>query len=179
VRLTRPIDNIGPSLEHYVAVLCEHELRASAGWGVKLEGIIPGGDYDVLAWLSPLLMYVECKTGAPDAIEDKSLRHFLQRTHILAPDLAVLLIDSDQPLDDFVSRRIDPIIHKAVDSLDPEWRAITAQPEFPGILWGHQRIYVTNSEPSIITQLRRCLQHYYVYVRGTAFFDGDMRLNYL
>jgi len=35
---------------------------------------------------------------------------------------------------------------------------------------GHQRIYVTNTEPTILRQIRRCLQHYYALVKGRAFW---------
>jgi hypothetical protein len=73
VRLTRRIRDIGPSLEWYVKDLCECELRGSAEWSVKLEGLPTGGDFDVLAWLAPALAYIELKSSAPSGIDDSQL----------------------------------------------------------------------------------------------------------
>jgi hypothetical protein len=93
VRLTREVDNIGPSLEWYVAQLCAREFHGSARWGVKLEGL-EHGDYDVLAWLDPLLVYIETKSARPKDVEDNQIQKFLQRTQQLAPDLAIFLVSS-------------------------------------------------------------------------------------
>src|SRR5262249_19836949 len=116
VRLARHIDNIGPSLEFYVAVVCMEELGGTAIWGVKLEGLPAGGDYDVLASLPPVLVYVELKTSEPAAVKDDELRCFLQRSEELSPDLAILLIDTDRPLDNVVGRLNEimrPLFEKA------------------------------------------------------------------
>ena len=43
---------------------------------------------------------------------------------------------------------------------------------FTGVNFGWFRTYVTNSHPSILTQLRRCLQHYHARVRGRSFWGG-------
>lgn len=173
VRLTREINNLGPSLEHYVAQLCIRELRGAAEWGVVLEGLPrAGGDYDVLAWLDPSLMYVECKSGRPSDIDESSLREFLQRSEELAPELAVLLIDTSDDLSGFVDGTLNPILRQALGSTR-EAGPIQMLEDYPRVSYGYKRIYVTNSKPNILMQLRRCLQHYYAHVKGVSFWEGD------
>ncbi len=173
VRLTREIANLGPSLEHYVAELCERHLRGSAEWGVLLENVPrSGGDYDVLAWLEPSLIYVECKATSRTAnIEDRELREYLQRSVELAPDLAILLIDTDEKLDKFVECRINPILRESVDTRAIANHEISLHPDYPGIFFGFSRIYVTNSKKTILSQLQKCLQHYYAHVKGLAMWS--------
>ena len=101
VALTRKVNNIGPTLEWYVADLCKTAFDGSSDWSVWLADA-EYNDYDVLAWLPPMLMYVETKSSAPDGITESELRHFLQRGEELAPELAVLLVDTDQELDGLV-----------------------------------------------------------------------------
>jgi hypothetical protein len=170
VRLVTGVDNIGPTLEWYIADACERQLPGSAEWSVHLEGLPAGGDYDVLAWFSPILVYIEAKSSRPHDISDGQLRRFLQRSSELAPDIALLLLDTDDGLEEFVNRLVG-LSRFTV----PNWPKLTPlpgspiglapQPDFPGVFFGSPRTYVTNSEPSIITQLQRCLQHYHRRVR--------------
>ena len=55
---TLRVDTFGPTLEWYVAQRCQRELHGSAAWLVMPEGLPTGRDFDVLAWLDPLLLHV-------------------------------------------------------------------------------------------------------------------------
>jgi hypothetical protein len=170
--MTRAIDNIGPTLEWYVAELCERELDGDAEWAVQLENLPVGGDFDVLAWLAPTLLSVELKSGQPPEIPDSELRNFLQRDQELAPDMSVLLIDTDN------AAGVQALVQRMNDFVMPLVGAPNSQPtfnaqrDFPGVVFGWRRVYVTGSHPSIITQLRRALQHYHARVKGHAFWGG-------
>ncbi len=179
VRCTRALDNLGPSLEHYVARLCVLDLLGTSEWGVHLEGLPhAGGDYDVLAWLSPALVYVECKSARPDAIGEEELRHFLQRHVELAPDLAILFVDTGDDLGALVDR-LNSIVRPVMENHPPPAIVmvggdaapgeIVQQGDYGGVWFGADLVVsVTNAHPSIMTQLRRCLQHYHALVRGRA-----------
>jgi hypothetical protein len=178
--LTRQVHNIGPSLEWYVAELCRRELRGSAEWFVHLEDLQVGGDYDVLAWLPPTLLYVETKSSAPLDVSDSELLNFLQRSQELAPDMAVLLVDTTDSLADFLSRLnglMLPLLRMASGISDPDWRPerpfIGSPEDYPSINFGYRGIYVINTKPSITTQLRRCLKHYHARVKGVSFYSGS------
>jgi hypothetical protein len=47
VQLARPIDNIGPTLEWYVADLCERDLHGSAAWSVHTSPTHPGPTWSI------------------------------------------------------------------------------------------------------------------------------------
>lgn len=89
VRLARLVPDLEKSLEHYVAKLSLYELRGTAQWGINLEGV-GDGDFDVVAWLPPTLVYVECKAGNPAGIGRTDLQQVLLRTAVLAPDLTIV-----------------------------------------------------------------------------------------
>ncbi|MCH8801188.1 MAG: hypothetical protein IH963_09795 [Chloroflexi bacterium] len=181
VILTRQIDNIGPTLEWYVANVCQSQFEGSAAWSVKLEDM-RYGDFDVLAWLPPTLLYVETKSSRPEEIKDTEIKHFLQRGVELAPDLAILLVDTDDDLEDsgFLHKiygimlpTISPGDEARVPvSRDTNELFIEPQRGYSGISWGYRRFYVTNSKPSIETQLRKCLRHFNARVKHTMFASG-------
>jgi hypothetical protein len=139
------------------------------------------GDYDVLAWLPPILVYVETKSSRPSEVSESELRQFLQRGIELAPDLAILLIDTEDDLADLISRLFDlmlPTVRANNGIADPEWRHdekpfIAPQARYPGIIFGYRRFYVTNLEPSIRSQLSKCLRHYHSEVKDMNFYGGD------
>src|SRR5690348_11963901 len=56
------IDNIGTTLEWYVAEWFRRELQAAARHGVILEDAPEGGDLDVIAFFNETCVFVECKT---------------------------------------------------------------------------------------------------------------------
>lgn len=187
MRLTRPIDNIGPTLEWYVADLCRRELVGSAEWSVKLEEVPSvGGDFDVLAWLAATLVYVELKSAAPAQVRDNELRHFLQRGLELAPDIAVLLIDTSDDLTPLLDRLLEvmlPVMRSASGISDPAWRPerpfIEPQEGYAGVSFGFSRTYVTNSHPSVLTQMRRCLRHYHAHVKGQSFWGTTTGMRFV
>lgn len=179
--LKRQIDNIGATLEWYVADVCQRQFEGSSAWSVKL-GDMHYGDYDVLAWLPPALLYVETKSSRPEEIEDTEIKHFLQRGVELAPDLAILLIDTDDDLEEsgFLSRIFElmlPTITSGDRTTVSELRHnrepfIRPQRGYSGISWGYRRYYVTNTKPSIEAQLRKCLRHFNARVKDTMFVGG-------
>jgi hypothetical protein len=182
VMLTRPINYIGPTLEWYVADVFKKDFAGSAEWSVNLSDF-RYGDYDVLAWLPPILIYVETKSSRPSEVNESELRHFLQRGVELAPDLAILLIDTEDDLEkaDLIRRLFDLMLLTVRTNngiAAPEWQHdekpfITPQARYPGISFGYRRFYVTNSEPSIRSQLSKCLRHYHSAVKGMNFYGGD------
>ena len=56
---------------------------------------------------------------------------------------------------------------------DPKWHPqepfIVPAARYPGVSFGYLRFCVTNSQPSIQAQLRKCLRHYHKEVKGRMF----------
>ena len=124
-------------------------------------------------------MYVELKSAPPDRVSNDEIKRFLQRGVELAPELAILLIDTDHDLSELLNRLAEailPVIRIASGISDRSWRPdkpfIRPQPGYPGVSFGQRRFYVTNSSPSMLTQIRRCIRHYHSHVKGASFLAG-------
>src|SRR4030095_4731241 len=90
---------------------------------------------------------------------------------------SILLVDRQEDLA-FVRERLASILRPvAANNTNPmqAYRQRMAevspypvlQSDYPGVAFGSLlNVYVTNTEPSVLTQLRRCLQHYHALVRG-------------
>ncbi len=179
IRLRRHVDNIGPTLEWYVAEVFKQEFNTLAGWSVYLADIPAYGDYDVLAWSLNTLIYVETKAKSPKEIGETELKHFLQRVEELQPEMAVLLVDTDGDIADVLIRLqavVDPLTPAASGITDLEWRRqeplFQPQPRHPTVNFGYARIYIVNTKKPIIQQLRSCLRLYHTRVKHMDFWGG-------
>ena len=179
------VDNFGYTLEWYVWELLSKKLGAIGGWNVKIEGLLAGGDFDVLAFVDSVLIYVECKSKRPEEIDDSEVRNFLQRSQDLAPELAIMLIDTDSELDTLLNR-FDSVLLRiqriGSGTKDPNWKpekpSIAKVAGFNNIYFGLQRIFLTHSQPSILHALQDCLRHYHTHVKFASFLSGT-RVNYI
>jgi len=183
VGIHKHVDNFGPTLEWYVALMLREEFDVTACWSVQLEEIYGGGDFDVLGWLDSFsaLVYIECKSARPSEVDESELRSFLQRCQELAPEIAILLVDTDsdiQPLLDLTQDILIPVMKLASGIKDDEWApekpfidTLTGN-EYSGIHFGMRRIFITASKPSITTQITKCLRYYSTFVRHAAFLSG-------
>lgn len=183
VRVTKAVDNFGPTLEWYTAHLLSTKFEAVSCWAVKIEDVYGGGDFDVLAWLDSVsaLVYIECKSARPSEVDESELRSFLQRCQELAPEIAILLVDTDsdvQPLLDLTQDILIPVMKLASGIRDDDWApenpfidTLTGN-EYSGIHFGMRRVFITASKPSITTQIEKCLRYYSTFVRHAAFLIG-------
>jgi hypothetical protein len=156
------ISDLGASLEHYVSALCFREFRASATeWNVILRDIpANGGDYDVIACLDPCLIYIECKSGAPNNIEDSQIREFLVRNEALTPELSIFLVDTDDSLDP-ISQRFNALLTK-FDANVSGFDELSAN---ANVFHGIAQTYLINNKPSIESQIARCLRHFHASIK--------------
>lgn len=175
-------NNFGPTFERYIKSVFEREFICSSEWGVELEGF-QDGDFDVLALVDSALCYVECKTAQTKDISNSELRYFLQRSQDLAPEMAILLVDTEDSLETLV-RNVESILTSLArkESADQNWKPskpFLREPSgFKGIYFGHRRIFVTNARPSVVSNLRLCLRFYSTWVKFQSFFGGP-RFNYI
>jgi hypothetical protein len=166
------IDNLGPTLEWYVARYYRWELQVPARHGVYLKEV-PSGDLDVVAFVLDAEIYVECKSGAPSQIGDGELRHFLQRAWEFNPEIALLLLDTTSPIPNNLIDRLNDIYY-ALDTQEGmrgdgtalhtpgEAPHLEVQPRYgSSLFWGARNIYVTNVRKSIIDSLMKVHRHYF------------------
>jgi len=90
-----PVRSFGPTLEWLVAEVLRREFAAEAAWGVKMRRPRVGGDYDVLARLDGLLVYLEVKSSPPRQIYQPEITGFFARTADLKPELSIFFMDTE------------------------------------------------------------------------------------
>ncbi len=152
------VDNIGRTLEWYVAEWFKRELAAPARYGVHVDDLAEGGDLDVVAFVNGLRIWVECKSGHDTT--DEQLRLFLQRTRDFSPDMAVLLIDSDGNIGRWVES-----LNNQRDGGD----ALYPQDPHGALYWGMRNVYVVNARKSIAHSLASVLRLYHAKVKYGSF----------
>jgi hypothetical protein len=151
----RTIHSFGPTLEWFVAEALRRELGVPTAWGLRPAGAAGGGDYDVVACADGALIYVEVKSSAPRNIDRSQIGAFVDRAAELAPDVAILLNDTQlRMLDKLVPAlggelRRRPFVRGRIRRLHGEIFACA------------DRLFVTNSEPDLVGNVVACLAHFY------------------
>lgn len=156
------INDIGHTLEWYVAEWFRLSLHAAARHGVKVKGIACGGDLDVVAFVDGKRIMVECKSGNPIGIDEPQLNLFLQRSIEFSPDISILLVDTDSRID----RLIDTMNKCSGKYGDP----LILQDKHESLYWGMRRIYVTNISKSIDSSLSAVLRLYSSDIKYRSFW---------
>jgi hypothetical protein len=155
------IDNLGPTLEWYVAEWFRTWLQVPARHGVSIKGVVDGGDMDVVAFVESIRVMVECKSGSAAQITENEFKLFLRRAAEFNPEIAVLLIDTES--------RLDPQI-ELLNRLRTGGDEIRTQDNHRSLYWGARHIYVVNTRVSIGDSLSAVLRLYFSKVRHIAFW---------
>jgi hypothetical protein len=175
------VDSFGYTLEWYISELLSRKLAAISGWNIRIEGLLAGGDFDVLSFIDSVLVHVECKSKRPSEIDDSEIRDFLQRSQDLAPEMAIMLIDTDNDLDSLL-RRFQTILVSIQRIRHPDRKpskpSIAQVPGFRNLYFGLFRVFITDSQPSFLHALQDCLRYYHTYVKFVSFLVGP-RVNYI
>ncbi|MBV9710199.1 MAG: hypothetical protein JO011_04680 [Ktedonobacteraceae bacterium] len=157
----RDIDNIGPTLEWYVAEWFRSWLQVPARHSVVIKDVADGGDLDVVAFVDGIRVMVECKSGSPSQITETDMKLFLRRATDFNPEIAILLIDTESRID----QQVEMLNRFRVGS-DP----IIPQDDHKSVYWGARHIYVINARSSIADSLSAVLRLYYARIRHIAFW---------
>lgn len=177
------VDNMGSTLEWYVAEWYRSTLHSPARHGVLIKEVPQGGDLDVVALVDGSRVMVECKTSKPSDVSETELRWFLQRAADFNPEIAVLLIDTESSVTGVLDR-LNTIY------LDLSWKSarlenpnlsgdarlrvasFEEQAGFPGLYWGARHVYVTSTCVSIDASLSAVQRLYSSRIRHYSFLSG-------
>lgn len=167
-------DNIGQTLEWYVAEWFRSELKAPARYGVTVEEMANGADLDVVAFLGDTRVWVECKSSKPDDISAGDLKGFLQRAFDFRPEIAVLLIDTDCSVAKLAQDVRNLWNHLSALSLGKETPPVAQAeaepvPGYSGIYWCARHVYVANVEHSVDRSLSNALRFHETYAKRQIF----------
>jgi len=157
-RLALPhVDSFGDTLEWFVAQVLVREFSCPALWGVKLEGMETGGDYDVLARVEDRLVHVEVKSSPPKHIEEKEVAAFIDRTAALRPDVAIFLEDTGLRMKDKIVVLFREALERRNRTQGGRTHAVTRLRD--EIFLVGDRVFIVNSAPDIVQNLGFCLAH--------------------
>ncbi len=159
-RRYQQINNLGPTLEWYVAEWFRSWLQVPARHGVAIKGVADGGDLDVVAFVDSVRVMVECKSGSAAQITENELSLFLCRAAEFNPEIAVLLIDTESKLDAQIA---------LLNRLRTGGDEISSQDTHHNLYWGVRNVYVTNPRTNIGDSLSAVLRLYFSKIRHKAF----------
>ena len=181
--LTIRIDDFGPTLEWYVSELFKRELECTADWGVRIKNLKPGGDFDVIARDESKLVWIETKSSRLEHIIETDIRHFLQRDQNLDPDISIFLVDTHNDLSCLISAFEDimtPVVAGDSGMKDPNYHfKINQLTDFGDIYHTLRRVFIINTDPLILTNLRYCLKYYFAIVTHATYLSRSKRLDFL
>jgi hypothetical protein len=176
------INNFGHTLEWYIAELFKRELGCTAGWGIRVEDIDTGGDFDILARIESSLAYIETKSS-PNNISESEIRHFLHRDQHFNPNISIFLVDTRNDLSNLILKFENIITEAEIEQehkRDANYHHKIEQPtEIHGVYFTLRRVFITNSEPSILTKLRYCLKYYSTILPNLTFWSREVPLNFI
>lgn len=154
----RPIRSFGTTLEWLIAEVFRREFGADVLWGIRFGGTAHGGDYDVVAAMEDILVYVEIKSSPPKNVEQGEVTSFLQRVRDLLPHMAIFFEDTELRMKD----KIVPMFEAEVSAPDP-LAGKSGEPverlERELFHIGH-RIFIINAKHDLVINLRQCFRDY-------------------
>ncbi len=151
--------SFGDTLEWYVAQLFAQTFAATVAWDVKVYDLPAGGDFDVIALLGDLLVYVETKSSPPKNIHQPAVAAFLARLEALAPDVGIFLVDTHLRLADKINKMVRYELKRRVG----EGGRVSLIQLRRGVYAASPGLFVINSKPDLALNLRLCLRHFWAH----------------
>ncbi len=169
----REVKSFGTTLEWFTAQVLLHEFQAQAEWGVKLKkksgsGQGVGGDYDVLARVDGMLLYMEVKSSPPKQIYPSEIRAFLERARGLAPDISVFFMDTELRMKD----KIVPMFEEALPPSGPRPARL-----YKELFRIGDDMFIINAKGSVAMNLERVLGHHFGSHRPPALRQNKTEKN--
>jgi hypothetical protein len=154
--LSKRIRSFGPTLEWYVSEILQREFMAPTLFSVRLQHTRFGGDYDVIAIVNGLLVYVEAKSSPPRGVELPAVCAFLNRIQDLQPQMAVFLVDTELRMKD----KIVPLFEEALATDVKPSRPYEVVRLVNEIFHIQHGVYLVNSRKGIYSNLRFCFRDF-------------------
>jgi hypothetical protein len=166
----------GPILEGVVSQLLLGTFKYDAINNVRIEDEGSGGDYDVLAFAAPHLLYVECKSG-----RTLGFKNTLDRHDFLRPALTLILHDvTKQTLEEQSVKEVQRELTERARAADPNVAKMPAyaypmhrvsDPERSYALYNTRRNLFIASGEDLEHAVRMTLRHFHQVVQQTSYWS--------
>lgn len=163
----RHVTNFGDTLEWFVAQVMKREFDCPATYSSRFKHDHIGGDYDVLCSIEGRLTYIEVKSSPPKHIEMAEVTAFMDRVQNLRPDVAMFLEDTHLRMKDKLAVMFAEEMRRRYG--DASEQAFPVQRLHDEIFTIQRRLFLTNTKPDLISNLRICLRH---VLAGPEWPDG-------
>lgn len=169
-----PGKDFGRTYEWFISEVMNREIKGIASSGIKIRNLKSGGDYDVICRLEDDIVYIECKSGSINNINESHISNFFSRMRDLVPSLAILLIDTKGINDNFKN------IFKSID-----WKSYIMVPRLPkkrrikgrGIFYEiDAKVYVVTAENDLISNIRLAINHFYCHIKPYAILSPGKKV---
>jgi len=150
----RNINTFGVTLEWFITQIFEREFNSVADWRVKILNLKSGGDFDVIAIVEQMMVFVEVKSSPPKHIHQNVVSEFFLRINDINPDISIFFVDTHLRLKD----KINVMFGYELNSKNCKYEIINF---FSKIYCVNNNIFIVNSKPDIITNFRECLKYYF------------------
>jgi hypothetical protein len=152
-RLIRTAKSFGGTLEWYVARELNRRFGFDAVAGVRFHTRGVGGDLDVIATAEGKLIYLELKSSPPKNLAGREVAAFLDRVHMLRPDVTLFVVDTALRLSD----KVLPMLVAELEHRRNEVQAITPR-RIVRELWSlTPHVYVVNAKPELLANIGRAI----------------------
>lgn len=164
----QPVQSFGPTLEWFLSETFKREFSAESTWGIKFKRPEVGGDYDLIAKIDGLILYMEIKSSPPKQIYANEIAAFLDRVSDLLPDIAVFFMDTELRMKD----KIVPMFEDELKKMSPDrashlFRLLMGS-ELPRVrriekelFHIENKIFIINAKDSIVNNLEKVLIRYF------------------
>lgn len=154
---------ISRTFEWFISEIIRREMSGIASSGIKLKNLKSGGDYDVVSRLEDAVVHIECKSGSILNIKENEITNFIGRYKDLAPELSILLIDTDGLPNSFKQ-----ICEKAdwnkygLGVRAPKKRRLKGRGVFYELF---PRVHVITNEGSLVGNIKLSINYYFSFVK--------------
>jgi len=155
--------NFGRTFEWFISEIMKREMCGISASGIKILNLKCGGDFDVIARLEDLLIYIECKSGSIFNISETDLTNFIARCRELAPSLSICLFDTNGLPDEFKGKFLKADWEKhGLKPREPKKRRIKNRGIFYEL---YPRIVTLTSEGNLIGNIKLSINHFFGNVK--------------
>ncbi len=151
----RPIKSFGETLEWFLCEIFKREFSAEAAWGVKFKRPRVGGDYDLIAKIDGLILYMEAKSSPPRQIYANEISSFFDRVLDLSPDMAVFFMDTELRMKD----KIVPMFEDELKKRFPDPPQVMRLEKELFQIWN--RTFIINARDGITNNIEKLLIRYF------------------
>lgn len=166
--IKQPIKSFGPTLEWFLSETFKREFSAESTWGIKFKRPEVGGDYDLIAKIDGLILYMEIKSSPPKQIYANEIAAFIERISDLLPEIAIFFMDTELRMKD----KIVPIFEDELKKMSPDRVSnlfrLHAGSELPQVgriekelFHIENKIFIINAKDSIVNNLEKVLIRYF------------------